>query len=226
MTPPHEHELRHLSPHERRNSNDNDCNNDGESVEGSIGSAEEIINPKRIDKLMAREIDRLSIQDRNAIYEEIHGVSIMAIEENPQLLEESLKNFQIELDKIDSKLKHAYDLIANQETDYLSKQIIQGKDFRLRFLRCVSFDPSEAAERMVQFLELLRRVYGIEALKKFDGTMDFFIAENSEQAAFRAGYIQLLPFRDRSGRRILCFVTDALTLDHMIRVSRENNEGQ
>jgi len=227
MIPPGDvHELRHLSPQERRD----DYNDGGESVTGSVtgsvGSAEDL-NPIRIDKIMAKEIDRLSIKDRNAIYEEIHGVSTMAIEETSELMEESLKNFSMELNKIDAKLKRAYNVIANQETtettetttttNALSKEIVESKDFRLRFLRCVSFDPSQAAERMVQFFELLQRVYGIENLKKFDGTMDFFIGGTAEQNAFRAGYIQLLPFRDRSGRRILSFVTDALSLDHIIR---------
>ena len=190
-------------------------NIDDEDV-SSVASAE--VNPMHIDKLMAKEIDRLSLKDRNAIYEEIHGVSTMALEETPALLEESLQNFQAAIDKIDSKRRGAYDYIASQD-EKENTRIIQDREFRLRFLRSVCFDPFKAADRMVRFFELLQRVYGIEALTNFDGTMDFFIKKKSEQLCFRNGYIQILPFRDRSGRKILVLILDALQVESITRVS-------
>jgi hypothetical protein len=39
-----------------------------------------------------------------------------------------------------------------------------------------------------------------------------------ERIAFRSGYIQLLPFGDRAGRRILMITTDALCYSTYIRV--------
>ena len=71
---------------------------------------------------------------------------------------------------------------------------------------------------MIRFCNDLQDLYGEEALLEFDGTMDFFVGQTSEQIAFRTGYIQLLPFRDRSGRRILIMVMDALEIESAIRV--------
>ena len=55
-------------------------------------------NPDVVDAMLAKEIDDLPFQERNDIYEEIHGVSNMAMKETPQLIEESLKRLSEELD--------------------------------------------------------------------------------------------------------------------------------
>ena len=218
-----QHEQRHPSQPRRRSDNGGDVN-DGDVETNAIDLASDEIKPAQIEKMLAKEIQSLTIQDRNAIYEEIHGVGRMAIEETPELLENALQSFQVELDKIDRKARHAYDLIVYQESETasVSKCIVQSRDFRLRFLRCVSFDPAKAAERMVRVFELLHRVYGTQALRKFDCTMDFFFGTHAEQTALRAGYLQLLPFRDRSGRKVLVLVTDSLSLDHIARVSSQS----
>ena len=221
--------LRHLSPKSHHNSNSNSYNNDNDdnddnaddgdnSTIGSLGSAEEL-NPVHIDRLMAKEIDRLSLRDRNAIYEEIHGVSTCAIEETPELLETSLLEFQTELDKIDSDKRSAYDYIANQELEKPSKRILQGKELRLRFLRRTFFHVPQAVHRFARYFQLLQRVYGRESLPKFDGSMEYYLNDSETMAGFRCGYQQLLPFRDRSGRKIFVFVVDAFELENTIRVS-------
>lgn len=176
------------------------------------------INVENVDKLMAREIDRLSLRDRNALFEEIHGVSNMAIEETPELVEYSLRSFEIELEKINPDSRIAYDSIANQFLNNAARRIVTSRAFRLRFLRCVFFNPSEAALRMVNFFELLYALYGREHVLSFDETMDFFIDGKGDQIAFRTGLLQLLPFRDRSGRKILIMVLDALEIEGKTRL--------
>jgi hypothetical protein len=195
----------------------NDDDNDDDDI-SSVASMD--VNIDNLEKWMATEMERLSLKDRNAIYEEIHGVSTMAIEETPQLLEESLRCFQAELDKIDGDVKCTYDFITRQEDDLPSKRLAFDRSFRLRFLRCVFFNPSKAATRMVRFFGVLNAMYGREALTKFDGTMDFFVGDKDIQVALRDGYLQLLPFRDRSGRKILVFVLDALEIEDQARVSK------
>lgn len=221
-----------------------DGENDVDDISTStVKSAD--IHLENVEKMMAKEIDLLTLQDRNAIYEEIHGVSTMAIEETPELLEESLRRFEDELNKIDPESRFAYDCVANQTppnttnntnagnnntsndsgsgSDSSSQHnnnrvIATDREFRLRFLRCVFFDPRLAANRMVNFFELLHALYGKDALQNFDATMDFFVGEREVQAAFRHGYLQLLPFRDRSGRKIVVLVLDALELDDITRL--------
>ena len=193
------------------------------------------INPKAVDEMMANEIDMLSLRDRNAIYEEIHGVSNMAIKETPKMIENALHMFEAELENNysmdaasnsasagEATPRFAYDIIMNQQpanNNFASKALLRDDNFRLRFLRFVFFDVKAAVARMLIFLNAIYTLYGFETLKQFDTSMDFFIDKRDTQAALRAGYIQLLPFRDRSGRRIIVFLMDALRLRSEVRVS-------
>mmetsp|Transcript_13515 Transcript_13515/g.31774 ORF Transcript_13515/g.31774 Transcript_13515/m.31774 type:complete len:712 (-) Transcript_13515:1015-3150(-) len=80
---------------------------------------------------------------------------------------------------------------------------IHGDDFRLRFLRCDFFDVPKAALRMVTYLDMLVELFGEEALKRPISISDF---TKEELRHMRKGMIQILPYRDRSGRRIMiCF---------------------
>eukprot|EP00534_Pseudo-nitzschia_fraudulenta_P011173 CAMPEP_0201212110 /NCGR_PEP_ID=MMETSP0851-20130426/183522_1 /ASSEMBLY_ACC=CAM_ASM_000631 /TAXON_ID=183588 /ORGANISM="Pseudo-nitzschia fraudulenta, Strain WWA7" /LENGTH=208 /DNA_ID=CAMNT_0047501127 /DNA_START=486 /DNA_END=1109 /DNA_ORIENTATION=+ len=173
------------------------------------------------DRVFAKEIGRMSTIDRNAVFEEIHGVSTMAIEENPDLLEKSLAQLQHELEQMDPASRFAYDIVANQDGDNTkksesgrpAKQILSDRKFLLRFLRCTLFDASKAATRLVVFFEVVRLLlYGNEELKNFEPTMDFFIKGKEDQVALKLGYLQLLPFCDRSGRKVLIFGMDAMAL--------------
>ena len=79
---------------------------------------------------------------------------------------------------------------------------IHGDDFRLRFLRCDCFDVSKAATRLVNYLELLVDLFGDYALRRPICLSDF---TKEELRHMRKGMIQLMPYRDRSGRRIVIF---------------------
>ncbi len=190
------------------------------SLDGEDNDPSREVDDSEYDKIIANEFGKLSLKQRNELYEEIHGVHTMAIKESPELIEESLKKFQRELDKMDRKSKRSYDIIAKQEGNPFSRNMIQGKEFRLRFLRTELFDVPKAVKRMLgYFNNVLGKIWGEDALKRFDGTMNWFLAKDSEQAVFRMGLIQLLPFRDRSGRKIMVCNTDAIQLENSIRVS-------
>ena len=78
-------------------------------------------------------------------------------------------------------------------------------EFRLRFLRCELFDAKKAARRLVNYLELITGALSFESggpvvLRRPITLADF---TEEEHAMMRYGYLQLLPFRDRSGRRVL-----------------------
>jgi hypothetical protein len=166
------------------------------------------------DSLFAKALTNLSFNDRTAIEDEIHGVSCMAIEETPDLLEHSLIDFELELHKISPK--PAYDkaqelLLASTSSSHLfSVQksslsrccYINKKTFRLRFLRCELFNVRKAAERFIRYLDFVAKVYGDYALQRPIRMSDF----SSEEMLFlREGKTQILPYVDRSGRRIIVF---------------------
>jgi len=156
------------------------------------------IDPKTVDDLLSKELLELSIKDRTAIQEEIHGVKCLALTETPELLEDALFKLAIALDNdelIPPQKKKAY-----RKSQALDKSYVNEKDFRLRFLRVTLFDAERAAEKIVNFLEIAMEMFGEFVLERAVRLSDF---DYRELKYFREGEIQLLPFRDRSGRRIL-----------------------
>jgi len=158
-----------------------------------------------LSDLLSRELLKLSLTDRTAIHEEIHGVGCLAVRETSELIDVALIDFQIELDRISPKDKQAYEeckmrmiLFPDEErTCY----ILNNDDFRIRFLRCGLFNAAEAARTFVNYLNFVRELWGPEiVLKRLIQCTDF---TKSEMKLLRKGYFQVLPFRDRSGRRVV-----------------------
>ena len=72
--------------------------------------------------------------------------------------------------------------------------------FRLRFLRAELFNVRNAVVRYCNYLNFVHELWGSVALEREISLSDL---DRQENILFRKGYYQLLPFRDRSGRRII-----------------------
>ena len=162
---------------------------------------------------LSKEWLRLSLKDRNNIQEEIHSVLCIAPEESPEMIEEALEKLSFELDNnIPVGEQRAYlrykELCLINGDDYppstgiaTKSCYINSEDFRLRFLRLELFDVPRAAHRMCRFLDCLLDQFGEDSLKEPIKLEKNF--PKDELKALRKGFVQLLPFRDRLGRRIL-----------------------
>jgi len=159
------------------------------------------------DELLSKELLRLSVEDRNGIQEEIHGVRCLAPEETPHLIKTSLCQLAFELDNdecIPPSQKRAYLKSQQLQRQQQQQTYVNGVEFRLRFLRCELFDAKKAAKKMVEFLNYALEFFGDYALMRPIKISDFTKAELKIMRT--EGKFQFLPFRDRSGRRILfCF---------------------
>ena len=153
-------------------------------------------NGEQFDDLLAKELLKLSVEDRNHIQEEAHGVRCMAPEETPFLVEDSLVQLTIELDEIPNSQKRVYMLSQQRPA---SKAFVNSRDFRLRFLRMELFNCKLAAERIVRVCDALLSLFGWYALERPIRLSDF---SNAELKVIRNGRFQPLPFRDRSGRQV------------------------
>jgi hypothetical protein len=148
------------------------------------------------DALLARELNRMSIQEREKIFEEIHGVDgVEGNEEDPRFLSQCLEEMQEELRKLNRKSAYLQAKIQNR--GYVSK-----RDLLLKFLRSEAYKPKEAAIRLVAFFELKLELFGKEKLTKEIRVEDFSTSPN-DLAALELGLFHRLPGRDRSGRVIL-----------------------
>ena len=179
--------------------------------------------------IISKALLQLSLKDRNDIQEEIHSVYSMEREESPWMLEESLRKFAVELDhKIPQGKKRAYlrcQEICSSATHLPAEDPFPGQsqsprdgtrpitpitpcyinsdDFRLRFLRSQFFDIPKAARQLCGFLDNVLEHFGEVSLTRPIRLETDFSKE--EMKAMKKGFIQLLPYRDRLGRRILIF---------------------
>ena len=177
-------------------------------------------DPEAVDSLMAKEFLSLSFQDRNAINEEMHGVSCVIPKETPELIDESLIKLEHEIGLIPAKDKERYDLAQERYGSRNSSEqrgsYVNDVDFRMRFLRIELFDAKKAAHKIVNFLDVAVALFGEYALQRPIRLSDF---PEEEMQAIRTGNLQLLPFRDRSGRRIITGVEGlAIQFEESLRV--------
>lgn len=171
-------------------------------------------NPKDVDNLLSAELMRLSLRDRTAIQEEIHGVNCVAKTETPDLLESSLRQLATELDQnLPEEITQAY-----QQSQKLPNTYVNTLAFRLRFLRCELFDVRRTARRIALFLNIVLEYFGEYALERPIRLSDM---TKEELKYMRKGRHQWLPFRDRSGRRIAIIIPgkELYNMPHKIKVS-------
>ena len=192
--------------------------------------------PMEADTMLSKAMHDASANDRNAIYEEIHGVRCLAKPETPGSVAQALHEFDLVLQKDNRHNSHdvsnsnndnknifsSYNAILSKRKKFLDELLdspntgargfgdklsycqnhyaIDDPAFRLRFLRAELFDVRKAVVRYCNYLNLVHELWGSVALDREVSLSDL---DRSESALFRKGYFQLLPFRDRSGRRVV-----------------------
>jgi hypothetical protein len=150
------------------------------------------------DAYLAQELHSLSIQERERVYDEIHGVAKSA-GETPELVDTKLESLEFELKKI--KVKPAYERAL-----FLSPRFVMDRDFRIMFLRADHFDAEKAAVRMVNYFHYKNELFGEEKLVK-NITLEDLTPDDKDE--IMSGSFQFVPKKDRCGRPI-CFVMQQL----------------
>ena len=144
---------------------------------------------KLVDILLAKEFSKLSVLERSKTYEELHGVG-ECVEETPVFIEKALQQLDEEISKI--RRKSAYELAEEQNKEYVTNPT-----FRIMFLRASAFHPGKAAARLVGYFEGILKYFGESLLTK---RIQYSDLNSDDQACAKAGHLQILPSRDRSGR--------------------------
>ena len=164
---------------------DNRIENELENVENDGFAVE-------TDALLAKELNQLSMKEREEVYHDIHGVAEI-VEETPEFVAIKLKELELELAQIPTK--NAYNQAKEKSPEYVT-----GIRECLMFLRACRFDATEAAARMVRYYEEKLLLFGPEPLARDLHIKDL---KEEERISLESGYLQLLPGRDRAGRAIL-----------------------
>ena len=143
------------------------------------------------DALIAQQLTDLSKKEREKVLYDVHGIPY-PIDESPEMITESLKELEEELEKLPDK--EAYNIAKSMNPDYVSN-----RDFRIRFLRADLFNTKDAALRIARHFECKVELFGREKLCK-DIVQDDLNEDDIE--ALYSGFFQILPFRDPKGRLI------------------------
>jgi hypothetical protein len=186
-----------------------------QKVESLIGD----VNPEELDSILSNKLKQMTIEDRENIQDEIHGIKSLAPTETPERIEEALRLLDVQIKRLvlsDVATSKAGGDGIQQDTLRIRNQVLLGTsydlaqvkqysylldaDFRLKFLRADLFDARKAATRFMMYLDLLVENFGAIGLQRPLRISDLGPAE---RAILRSGVIQLLPTRDRRGRRIM-----------------------
>jgi len=150
------------------------------------------IDPDSVNAMLAAELSQMTFQERERVYEELHGVD-EATNETEKMLDTSLLAMDLALQQEPNSA--IYDQAKGIDAKY-----VEDRSFRLMFLRSESYNAKRAASRLVNFLENKAKLFGTETLAR-----PVYLSDLNEDdiAVLKSGILQLIPARDRSGRVIL-----------------------
>ena len=149
---------------------------------------------KETEQQIARDLYEMSLEEREGVIRDIHGVEKSKVVEELTFVQNSMN--QLELELCSRQLSPAIDMAMKQSKNYV-------RSLYLMFLRRDDFVVKDAADRMIRWFEAKLELFGPSNLGK-DITLDDL--DKRDMDALQLGFLQLLPFRDRSGRAILCKV--------------------
>ena len=146
--------------------------------------------PSDILAMTAKDLNSLSSEDRERVFEEVNGIPA-SVEEDLELVEKSLADLDeairgVRLDK------SAYDCALAMSPEYVCD-----RGFRLMFLRSEFFDVRKAARRMVKYFDSKRLLFGEEKLVK---RITYDDLDDDDRVHLFNGSFQILRSRDQAGK--------------------------
>jgi hypothetical protein len=185
-------------------------------LKGGADSPSQMSTAKALDeteKLLVKEMNELQIEERQQVYEDIHGVADV-VPECPAFINRSIIELTKELSRIGKK--PAYDRALFMRPEY-----VEARDFRIKFLRSERFDAKKTAVRLVDHFQMKLELFGLDKLVK-DITLDDL--DEDDMSSLLDGSMQILPEKDRSGRSVICMLQKYQTYKHHDNQVKENKK--
>jgi hypothetical protein len=179
-----------------------------------------ILLPEVADTYLEREMAALSVEQRERLQEEIHGILPEEHEEDPVHIGNCLRQMDDEIFKIRNRA-------AYNRAQFLNPTMVTSPAFRLLFLRFTRYDPRLAAQRIIAHFKYKLELWGDEKIATPITQEDL---ADDEQDALRTGALQ--PFRcgtDTVGRPVFFVLSSgALPLNRLqaIQTGRSSWTGQ
>lgn len=165
---------------------------------GKNTSSENVTEKNNLDDYISGALSRMSMEERETTYNEIHGVDVLP-EESDDLVSQSLDAIYTKIGKLKDKSSMKNSLHALMLAESQDKSCVYTKKEMLKFLRAERFNAKRAAVRLAEYYDLKLTLFGKEKLCRRITLLD--LTEN-EQSFMKQGLQQVLPARDRAGRTV------------------------
>ena len=168
------------------------------------------VSADAMDALVASELNQLSLEEREAVFEDLHGVSKID-EETPEKVAADIESLRQEIKKI--RGKSAYDKAL-----FLCPHYVDDPKFCLMFLRAENFNIRLAAQRMVLHFKHKLDLFGVE---KIANPITLDDLSEDDKSAMMTGGMQFLPHKDRSGRTVVMMLGELFNYKEVVNQVRE-----
>lgn len=152
-------------------------------------------SPDEVLSMIASDMSKLSLQEREKAENDIHGIGDTVVE-TPELLTRCLEEMNHYLDAM--KRGTSFELAEAIDRSYTSNV-----HFRTMFVRAERYRPVDAAERMIRFFDCKKELFGTDLLVK-DILLEHLSDDDIE--ALESGGLQVCPAKDSGGRPMLAIM--------------------
>ena len=186
----------HVPPHNFRNTQyrlDDAATGNNDSSSRKI-AADQFSNQVDVDKLIAKQLQSMTLQEREDAFHDIHGVKTLTKEE-PEVMERLKLELEDEL-RLIGPTSDAYSKAWNDSPEYV-------QSLYLMFLRGRNYNVHEAARLMVEHFDMKLKLWGPDKLDRNITQADM---DKDDLSFLREGCFHMLGQRDQAGRPIFCKV--------------------
>lgn len=146
---------------------------------------------------LAEEFQNLSVQEREKVMDEIHGVVMDEIPETEAILQSGLHEMREELENLSRERRKLFDRAL-----FLRPSLESDETLYATFLRGERYDAKKAASQLCRYFEQKGQLFPEEKLPCRITMEDL---EEDDVTCIRAGLFHILPQKDRSGRTVAIF---------------------
>lgn len=151
-------------------------------------------SPEEVERLLASDLFRLSMQEREQAMNDLHGIVSMPPEEQPENMQQLLDKMQRHLDNMQWLPEaSAYRRALQRNADFVASK-------RKMFLRAEGYQPQEAATRMLRYFTMKLDLWGADKLCQMIRLKDL---SPTDLAFLEHGNLTISPYKDMAGRVLI-----------------------
>eukprot|EP00980_Cylindrotheca_fusiformis_P026059 scaffold15301_cov142-Cylindrotheca_fusiformis.AAC.8 len=181
----------------------------GDSLNQKIAELDTNKEKENLDRYLAASMGKLSLKDREAALEEVHGI----VKNDP----EDAYFLQSKLQAMENCVSSVKRGTVYEKAEAIDPCFVSSREIRLLFLRGNRYDPQAGAEQLIKHFDLKLSLFGNEKLTK---DITLYDLDDNDRVCLESGFCQILPQKDVAGRAVLLILPGLrpnLAMKHGIR---------